>query len=219
MKYTKIVDLTIPLTNNTPIYPGDPVPLIQQAASISQDGYNVSTLELGSHTGTHVDAPYHIISEGNRMDEAPLEQFMGEGVVIDVRGKKAGTAITLSDIEPFLTKVNPGIIVLFHTGWSHYTDSEEYYNHPYIELEVIETLLKQGVHTFFIDALNIDPPDGSSFLCHEAITAANGIIGENFTNFDQIDFEHPFIIALPLKLAGIDGSPVRAVALKTVHSP
>lgn len=215
MNIDKIVDLSVPVTNETPVYPGDPAPNIFPAATISKDGYNVSKLEIGSHTGTHVDAPYHIHPNGNRMDEAPLNQFIGEGVLIDVTNKNSGERIVLADVKEKLPFLGPGKIALFHTGWSKYIGTDKYFRHPYIELEVVEALLQRGIRTFFIDALNIDPPNGESFACHEAIIAVNGIIGENFTNFDQIDFEKPLIIALPLKLTGLDGSPIRAVAVKT----
>jgi kynurenine formamidase len=81
-------------------------------------------------------------------------------------------------------------------------------------IEVIQAMIDRGIRTFFIDALNIDPPDGSAFPAHEAITAVNGIIGENFVNFEKIDFADPYIIALPLCLPGVDGSPVRAVTVE-----
>ncbi|SFE87875.1 cyclase family protein [Alteribacillus iranensis] len=213
MNYSKVIDLSIPVTNDTPVFPGDPKPTIYSAASITDDGYNVSKLEIGSHTGTHVDSPYHIMENGHRMDETPLEQCMGKGFIINATEKKPGTGVTLNEVKDDIEKAGPGKIALFYTGWSHYLGTEKYFNHPYITEEVVTALLDKGVRTFFIDALNIDPPTGNSFACHEAITAKNGIIGENFTNFDQLDVKDPFIIALPLKLAGLDGSPVRAVAL------
>lgn len=100
------------------------------------------------------------------------------------------------------------------TGWSQYAGTKRYFSHPYVAPEVIEAMLERGVRTFFIDALNIDPPDGSSFRAHELILGANGVIGENFVNFERIDFDDPYIIALPLSLPGCDGSPVRAVAVQ-----
>lgn len=214
MNIYKILDLTLPLTNEVPIYPGDPIPSIKPATTIEKEGYNTHFVHIGSHTGTHVDAPYHFRKDGDTMDKSPLAYFAGEGVLISVTGKQEAEAITLPDVEPFLEQLAPGKIALFHTGWSTYVGEEKYYNHPYIHISVIEEMLKRGIRTFFIDALNVDPPDGSFFPVHEAITAVNGIIGENFTNFDQIDFVHPFIVAFPLNIKGSDGSPVRAVALK-----
>lgn len=214
MLIKRIVDLSIPITESTPIYPGDPAPDIKPAAELDKDGYQVTSLNIGSHTGTHVDAPFHFQKEGERIDQSSLTKFMGRGIVLDVTGKQPGEEITLQDVENQIDGVAKGDIVLFHTGWTQYIGSETYFNHPYLSTEIINILLNKGVTTFFIDALNVDPPDGSSFLVHEAITGVNGIIGENFCNFDKIDFPNPLIVALPLRLEGLDGSPVRAVAVE-----
>jgi kynurenine formamidase len=214
MNIKKIVDLSMPITSQTPVYPGDPKPHTEPAATFAENGYHVSRLVLGSHTGTHVDAPFHFREDGAQIAEVPLTYFIGKGIVIDVTGKNDGEAITLNDVKHYLPQLEPGMIVLFHTGWSQYAGTERYFHHPYISINVIQAMLERGIRTFFIDALNIDPPDGSSFPAHEAITAANGVIGENFTNFNQIDFANPYIIALPLYLPKGDGSPVRAVAVE-----
>ncbi|MCA0172183.1 cyclase family protein [Bacillus sp. RAR_GA_16] len=216
MKFKQIIDLSIPITLETPIYPGDPKPDIHPAAELDKDGYQVTQLNIGSHTGTHVDAPFHFQKEGERIDQSSLTKFMAPGLVIDVTGKEPGEEIRMSDVEDQIEHVAPGTIVLFHTGWSKHAGSETYFNHPYLSVTIINDLLKKGVTTFFIDALNVDPPDGTAFPVHEAITSVNGIIGENFCNFDKIEFENPLIIALPLKLEGLDGSPVRAVAVEVI---
>ncbi|MDQ0482538.1 cyclase family protein [Guptibacillus hwajinpoensis] len=214
MNFKKIIDLSIPITNETPVYPGDPKPDIHPAAELDQDGYQVTQLNIGSHTGTHVDAPFHFQKEGERIDQSSLTKFMAPGLVIDVTGKAPAQQITMDDVADQIESVVPGTIVLFHTGWAKHIGTETYFEHPYLSVDIINSLLDKGVTTFFIDALNVDPPDGSDFPVHEAITSVNGIIGENFCNFDQIDFANPLIISLPLKLEGLDGSPVRAVAVE-----
>ncbi|MCQ6267816.1 cyclase family protein [Fictibacillus sp. WQ 8-8] len=210
----QMIDLSIPIATDTPIYPGDPKPQIKPATEIDKDGYQVSEILFGSHTGTHVDAPFHFQKNGQTIDQSDLMNFLGTGLVIDVTGKDDGEKIDMSDVEKDLARLEDEKIVLFHTGWSAYRGTEKYFRHPYICVKVIERLLEMGIRTFFIDALNIDPPDGTAFPAHEAITGVNGIIGENFCSFDQIDFPKPLIIALPLRLTGLDGSPVRAVAIE-----
>lgn len=216
MNIRKIVDLSIPITSATPIYPGDPVPDIKPAAEIERDGYQVTSLAIGSHTGTHVDAPFHFQKHGERIDQSSLTKFMGRGVVLNVSDKQPGEEISLKDVSNQIDQIKAGDIVLFHTGWSQYLGTDLYFNHPYLSPKLIYPLLNKGATTFFIDALNVDPPDGLAFPVHEAITELNGIIGENFCNFDQVDFPDPWIIALPLKLKDLDGSPVRAVAIDMV---
>lgn len=169
---------------------------------------------MGSHTGTHIDAPYHINDNKKKINEIDLKRVMGRGRIIDASNKGPGEAITLSEVREGVESFNKNEIALFYTGWDRYIGEEMYYNHPYVDKEIIETLLSRGVTTFFIDTLNINTPKGDNFDAHELITNENGIIGENFSNIGAIDFADPWITALPLKLTDLDGSPVRAVAFK-----
>lgn len=213
-KTKKIVDLSIPITNNTPIYPGDPEPKISVAATIENEGYNLHYVHIGSHTGTHVDAPYHICPTGEKIDELDLQLFIGTGVVIQVLGKEEHVSIGLSDVQAYLYQLSPGKIVLFYTGWSQYAEEEKYFHHPFVEVDVIHEMIKRGIRTFFIDALNIDAVGDTSFPVHHAIAAVNGILAENLANFEAIDFPDPLVMAFPLHIVGSDGSPVRAVAIE-----
>jgi kynurenine formamidase len=213
-KAKKIVDLSLPLTNQTPIYPGDPEPDIRVATTIENEGFNLHYVHIGSQTGSHVDAPYHFCNAGQRIDESDLSLFIGTGVVIPVLGKGEQEEIVMADVEPYLSKLELGKIVLFHTGWSQYAGEEKYFRHPYVHIEVVEEMIRRGIRTFFIDCINIDSTGGTSFPVHDAIAAVNGIIAENLTNFAGIDFEDPLICAFPLRIVGSDGSPVRAVAIQ-----
>jgi kynurenine formamidase len=214
-KSKKIVDLSLPLNNQTPIYPGDPEPNIRVATTIENEGYNLHYVHIGSQTGSHVDAPYHFCQNGQRIDESDLSLFIGTGVVIPVLGKNEQEEIVMADVEPFLEKMEPGKIVLFHTGWSQYAGEDKYFQHPYVNIEVVAELIRRGIRTFFIDCINIDITGGNSFPVHDAVAAVNGIIAENLANFEGIDFENPLICAFPLRIEGSDGSPVRAVAIQT----
>ncbi len=212
-KTRKIVDLSLPLTNETPIYPGDPEPNISVATMIENEGYNLHYVHIGSQTGSHVDAPYHFCPNGQRIDESDLSLFIGTGVVIPVLGKGEQEPIVMRDVEAYLDQLQPGKIVLFHTGWSQYAGEEKYFRHPFVQADVIEAMIERGIRTFFIDAINIDITGGTAFPVHDRIAAVNGIIAENLTNFQAIDFPDPLICAFPLRIVGSDGSPVRAVAM------
>jgi kynurenine formamidase len=213
-KMKKIVDLSLPITDQTPIYPGDPEPNISVATTIANEGYNLHYVHIGSQTGSHVDAPYHFLDLGQRIDESDLGLFIGTGVVIPVLGKAEQYEIIMADVVPYLELLEPGKIVLFHTGWSQYAGEEKYFLHPYVNSAVIEEMIRRGIRTFFIDCINMDFTGGDTFPVHDAVAAVNGIIAENLTNFAAIDFEHPLLCAFPLRIAGSDGSPVRAVAIE-----
>lgn len=217
MHVRRIVDLSVPLSESTQVYPGDPVPRIEPAATIEADGFNLLSLRLGSQTGTHVDAPYHFRADGARIDEMDLSLFAGEGVVIDVTGLAPRARITWEAIAPAAGRLGPGVIALLHTGWPARYGTPAYFDHPFLDADACRRLLDLGVRTFLLDFPNIDEtPDaahpGEGFPAHRLIAAAGGVIGENLRGFELIGFT-PFVSCLPLCLAGADGAPVRAVAM------
>lgn len=88
-KIKKIVDLSWEFTADTPIYPGDPEPSVTVATTLENEGYNLSTLVMGTQTGSHVDAPYHFSNEGATIDQMELDFFLGDAIVVRVTDKKA----------------------------------------------------------------------------------------------------------------------------------
>jgi kynurenine formamidase len=223
VRVVRTVDLSVPLAEDTPVYPGDPVPRIRPASTIAGEGFNLLSVSMGSQTGTHVDAPYHFADDGARVDELDLSLFVGPGVVVDVRGHQARQPIRWAAFSPYADRLGPGVVLLLHTGWSRHHGTDRYYDHPYLDAGACERLLALGVRTFLLDAVNIDetPDDahpGAGFPVHHLIAAAGGVIGENLRNLEQIDFD-PFVSCLPLRLRGGDGAPVRAVALQLEPDP
>ena len=91
---------------------------------------------------------------------------------------------------------------------------ERFFLHPYLSKEAGKYLLANGINTVAIDAINIDKTGGTEFPIHDMYADASGLIAENLAHFDEIDFVDPFVVFLPLKLVGVDGSPVRAVAVE-----
>jgi kynurenine formamidase len=219
MRVGRIVDLSVPVGPRTQVYPGDPVPRFEVHATVARDGYNLLRVELGSQTGTHVDAPYHFRDDAPRLDDLDLALFTGPGVVVDVRGAGPREPIGWARIEPVAAKLGPGTIALICTGWSAHYGTPAYYDHPYLDADACRRMLDLGVRTFCLDTVNIDEtPDaghpGAGYPVHHLIAAAGGVIGENFRNLELVDFPDPFVSCLPVALEDADGAPVRAVALK-----
>jgi kynurenine formamidase len=212
-KIKKIVDLSHDLTANTPVYPGDPLPSFSVATTVDNEGYNLFTVVLGSQTGSHVDAPYHFSNQGATVEKMDLKYFLGSGLIIDVAHKKAKEEITLEEIRKYEKSIESADIVLFKTNWYKKAGTGEFYDHPFLSKAGGEYLLSKGIRTVGIDAINLDNTGGSEFPIHDMYSEAGGIIAENLANLDSVDFDSPFIVFLPLKLAGCDGSPVRAVAI------
>jgi kynurenine formamidase len=212
-----VVDLSHPLDDDTPVYPGDPVARFTPATTIDEHGYNVLHVRMGSQTGTHVDAPYHFLADGARIDELPLELFLGPAVVADVRGRAPHAAITWADLAPVAGRLGPGRMLLLHTGWDAHWGTDAYFDHPFLDGDAAERVVAAGVRTVGLDALSLDEtvlggePAGG-FAAHLAVLGAGGVIVENLRGLDAVRSAEPVVSVLPLRLAGADGAPVRAVA-------
>jgi kynurenine formamidase len=219
MRVERIVDLSVVLDEHTQVYPGDPRPELSVATRIETEGFNLLSLRLGSQSGTHVDAPYHFIQDGARLEACDLGLFVGPGVIVDVADHQDRQPITLEQIAPYEERLRPGVIVALHTGWSdRYMGTDRYHDHPFLETAACTRLLELGIRTVAIDALNIDETvlDGEArFPCHLEFLGAGGVFAENITNLGAVDFDDPVVSLLPIRLGGdADGAPCRAVALK-----
>ena len=211
--YKKVIDLSHDIVSDMMVFPGDPKVQICQACSILEHGLAVSSLSLGSHSGTHIDAPSHFLADQYSLSDFGVGDFVARGVVINCSHKKALEAITLDDIKSYLKDFQQGDFALFYTGFGKYFGSEYYFKHPYLDIETVNTLLDLGVRAFLMDTLSPDQFGDENFPVHYAILEQNAIIGENFTNLDEINFTKPLISILPMKLKDGDGAPIRAVAI------
>lgn len=214
----RIVDLSRPLRTGMTVFPGDPAVSIETAATLEQDGFAVSALHLGSHSGTHVDAPSHSIAGGASIDAVPLALLIAPLVVLRARGRAPGAVIGWPELAAQAEGVRAGDVVVVETGWDEHFDGADAVDHPSLSPEVAERLLTRGVRVIGTDALSPDAsrpgPDGTWRLpVHELVLGADGLILENLTGLAAVPARGAELVALPLPLPGIDGSPVRAVAV------
>ncbi|MEV5408454.1 cyclase family protein [Thermopolyspora sp. NPDC052614] len=204
----------MPIATGMPVYPGDPEVELRPALTVPEDGCNVLGLRLGSHTGTHVDAPRHVDDRLSTLDELPLDHFVGPAVVVDARGRPPRTPL---GPDLFADVAHLGMIVLVATGWSARWGAEDYHAHPYLSPEAARLLAGAGVPTVGIDALSVDATPAEELPAHHALCGAGVVIAENLANLDALVEAQsagvPIEVSLlPLRLFGADGSPVRAVA-------
>ncbi len=125
-----IIDLTVPVNENTPVYPGDPEVVIKCAGMFDKDGYNDHLISIGTHVGTHIDAPFHMLADGKKLDQAPIEQFVGRGCYINTQ-----EGFDLKNVKK--ADIREGDIVLFHTGIiSRYHETSYYQDYPEIPEDI-----------------------------------------------------------------------------------
>jgi kynurenine formamidase len=211
-----LIDLSHRIVGGMTVFPGDPEVTVAPAATLHDDGFRVSALHLGSHTGTHLDAPSHSIDDGATLDGIALEQLIAPLVVLDARHRAARDTVGLTVLES-APPVRPGDIVAVHTGWDARFGDPTYREHPVIDLALATALWQRGVRVLGVDTLNPDPSwpaaDGSWQLpVHEFWLGNGGVIVENLASLDRVPPTGAEAIILPLRLDGLDGSPVRAVA-------
>lgn len=207
-------DLTQPVTDGMPTVPGDPPVSVTPAATVEQDGYAVSRLHLGSHAGTHVDAPAHVFADRRTLGEYAVDRFVFEAVVVDCRDLSARDPIPLGRVPP----ADAGDCVVFHTGWDAHWGTDRYLDHPYLSPAAGRACRDRGL-AVGIDALSPDPtptdragPEEPSGLpAHEAILGAEHLIVENLRNLSAVSARVE-LRALPLAFDG-DAAPVRAVGV------
>ncbi|MFF5259320.1 cyclase family protein [Actinomadura viridis] len=214
----ELLDLSVPVLSGMPVYPGDPEVVVAPALTVANSGVNVRRLHMGSQSGTHVDAPYHVDDLLPRLEDLPLERFTGPAVVADARGLPPRTPIG-PEILP--AGLRPGVVLLIATGWSRHWGTADVLAHPYPAAETAEAIVAAGVRTVGIDALSVDrtPPPGDgefSLDAHRVLCGAGAVIAENLTGLDrlleaQADGRRVEVSLFPIRLEG-DGAPVRAVA-------
>lgn len=217
-------DLSHPLRTGMPVYPGDPAVAVAPALTVDADGVNVLGLHLGSQSGTHVDAPFHVDDALPDLDALPLERFLGPAVLLDVREAAPRAELGARVLDRVADRLRPGVILLVVTGWSRHWGKDEYLAHPWLSPGLSRRIVDLGVQTLGIDALSVDvTPDGgaTALPSHQVLCGAHVVIAENLTGLAalldaQRDGSMIDVSLLPLRIERGDGAPVRAVA--TVRS-
>ena len=210
------IDLTLVISPALPVFPGSPRPQFIPWSDIKDDGYNLELLFLSSHTGTHIDAPYHFASDGITIHQIPLDRLIGRGILIK-SPKEADSAITQADITLFEKEngmIPNGSSVFFFTGWQrNLKDSSYFTRNPGLDASAARYLASKGINLVGTDSPSIDLGRDESFDTHRILSKGNILIVENLANLDRIPSREFDFAILPLNLKGATGSPVRAVAL------
>lgn len=209
IRVERIIDISVPNGPGQHVYPGDPAPRIDAVHRI-RDGAvaNVSLLTMGSHTGTHVDAPHHFIDEGPRLGDVALEHMVGPALVVDCRGHAAVDAAVLADAP-----IESGDIVLCRTDNSARWRAPEFQrDFTYVTLDAAEHLLARGVRALGFDYLSIEAFGSPDFPVHHRLLGAGMFVIEGL-DLGAVEAGRYVLVCLPLKFPQLDGAPARAVLL------
>lgn len=205
-------DLSLPVSDNMPVYPGDPAVSADRVLEHGRDGIQLSLLRMGSHTGTHLDAPRHFLAEGAAIDDLPVERFCRPARVIACPPDRDGK-ISLSGLDG--SDFQPGEALLLSTGWEKYWGQPNYFQDcPVFAAGSSRILLSLGISLLGVDLPTVQEAGESSkpAMMHISLLGGGIILVENLTNLQAVTGQKIEFYAFPLKLAGGDGSPVRAVA-------
>lgn len=212
-----IYDLSQPLFNNVPQWPKFRPTSMTVPHLTAIESANVERLELMTHTGTHVDAPFHFFPEAEAIDVLPLSHFHAPCVVLDLRHKKAGSGIVAADLEPHADKIQHGFIVLLKTGWGEKRAlTKEFLTAwPYLTGEGAEYLVSRGIHGVGIEGLSIggfDDPEKET-AAHKVLLGAKKLIIEDICIPEaMLDGRIRHFAAFPVLIKGAGGAWTRAVA-------
>ena len=200
-------DITMPLTPQIVVYPGDPPFRIDELMRISDgDICNLSFLSMASHTGTHIDVPRHFFEEGLTVDQIPPDYFIGKARVCEIL---AQSMITVTDLQERL--IQKGEIILLKTQNSHLITSSEFQTHyTYLTTDAIQYLADRQIKVLGFDYLSVDSYQNNNYQGHKILLSNNIFIieGLNLSAIKPGEYE---MIGLPLNIKNGNGSPIRVL--------
>ena len=209
---TTLIDLTHPIHEDMPVYPGTEQPVISTGCSIEQDGFLEKKITFYSHTGTHMDAPAHLIKGGKYLDQYDISRFYGSAIVVhlELNGDKS---IDLGVLNPVENQLKNTDFLLIHTGWSRYWGTDDYFaNFPVLTQEAAEWVAGIGLKGIGLDVISADSADTRTYPIHKILLGSDMVIVENLANLDQLHEGAFEFSCFPLHFQQADGSPIRAVA-------
>ena len=216
-----IIDLTRTIETDMQVFPGTEPPKLEVTNTLEHDGFREMRLTLYSHTGTHLDAPSHLLPDGATLSGLPPESFFGKAALLDLTGP-AGRKITRADLGPFEDRIHRADFLLLHTGWGRYWGTSEYFgDFPVLAGDAAEWLTRFPLKGIGTDTISFDSMDSTDFPIHRTFLPKRILLIENLANLDELAGAAPadrdggemYVSMFPLKVEGCDGSPIRAAAI------
>ena len=214
------IDLTLTISQNLPTFPGSPKPDFIPWSKIKKDGYNLELLFLSSHTGTHLDVPFHFLQKGRKIHQIPISRLIRDAILVKLH-RNPNQSISKKDIINFeknYGKIKNGSTIVFSTGWQKNLQKKYYFNkNPGLDESAAKYLSSKKTNLVGIDSPSIDLGKNSKFTVHHIFAKNNILILENLNNLEKISGIYFKLVVLPLKLKNATGSPVRAIAIQETN--
>lgn len=210
------VDLSLTIHPDMPKMPFLPCPAIDRLSEQSETSLQVSEVSFATHIGTHVDAACHAVAGGRSIEEYGPGRWLGRAVVHEVDADPKGE-IGVSAVEPVGDALDGADALVLRTGWEELVDGDAYHDHPYFTDELATWLAARDLGWVGMDFLTPDRPpelrpEGFTYPVHTTLLSGDTLIVENLTNLAGLAGATVDVAALPTKLAGCDGAPIRVVA-------
>jgi len=217
----KIIDLSLVIEEGMMTFPTPwhPVVEITILGRHGIEGRETRKVVLGTHIGTHADAPRHFIPGGRTIDEIPLDILIGPASIADFTGCGSLHEIDVPELKEKLGAAVPSRLIL-RTGWSEYFGNLKFYNeYPFLAENAAQWLVENGVRLIAMDTPSPDNPAHSRGTPkdspnHKVLLGAGVVLVEYLANLKSLTAREVELIVMPLKLKGCDGSPARCVAIE-----
>lgn len=206
MRWLKILDLSVALDDGMPYFKGDPRPEIWQYKTIDKDGYNIKEMKIGTHTGTHLDAPAHFIKGGKTVDQLDLASLRGKATCISYDPSR-GVALPDRIYD----------IILLYTGYNNsWGKTDIFENYSYIGKDDAAKIRDYGAKLVGIDSPTVEIQDSTDFEAHHILLGSSIPIVENLNSTTlSVLVGHSFSVeVMPILVRGGDGAPARVVAIE-----
>ena len=211
-KTVRVVDLTRRITHEMLNFPGEPRPGFIEFGGLSDIGFRCRQILMPTHFGTHTDAYSHFLPAGRTIDRMDLAPYIGPAVVLDVRRRPDRAKVTRSDLEAAWPTEDSARRVLVNTGWGDRVKGPAYFkDFPGIEEEAARWLIRRKVVMLGLDLPSVHPKKYKAV--HELLFRGRVAVTEGLINLSRLPRGEVFFVGLPLALVGLDGSPIRALAI------
>lgn len=206
-----IIDLTHTIKETMPLWPGTPAVRLEPLATMETDGCRETMLHCSTHSGTHVEAPAHLLAGGVSLDALNPSQFAGQGIVLDCRNRKT---ISLAMLQSYAADLNRVEYVMFYTGSGRNWLSSAYYEeYPVLSEDAARYLASLQLKGIGIDAISFDEFTDADLPIHKILMNSGKLLMENLRNLKNLIGKEFFLIAAPLKILNAEAAPARVFAV------